>query len=149
MCHGLYASYERCLFVIYSLLNSKVPPKCPDPSNWYSSIAVFFMCVCVVPKIFVPNISCMFYALQVITAHLSMLPSGLKNLWIIRCETGCNGVMALLAFFREMSPWRLNRNVCGGYLFLCCTTCWERSQIAGVWCVLCPNVLCGNKNELS
>lgn len=37
------------------------------------------VCVCVVPKIFVPHLSCMFYALQVRTAHLSMLPRGLKK----------------------------------------------------------------------
>lgn len=70
----------------------------------YCCFFFVYVCVCVVPKIFVPHLSCMFYALQVRTAHLSMLPRGLKNLWIIRCETGCNGVTALLAFFREMSP---------------------------------------------
>lgn len=63
----------------------------------------FFFFVCVMPKIYVPHLSCMFYALQVITAHLNMLPRGLKKSLDYSLPDWLSGV-ALLAFSREMSP---------------------------------------------
>lgn len=49
----------------------------------------------------------MFYALKVITAHLSMLPGSSKNLRIVHCGIDCNSDVALLASFCAMSPRRL------------------------------------------